>query len=506
MCGIFGVVASSQGRFSPEGIQDAVKNLFLLSESRGKEASGIAISFDEEIHILKQAEPASSLIRGKPYRELLEKFLLKHPERDTKQSSTLTILGHSRLVTNGSQEHHNNNQPIITSGTVGIHNGIIVNDSDLWKQFPEITRAHEVDTEVLLSLIRHFISQGETVVRATQDAFALIQGAASIAVLFEDLNYLLLATNNGSLYTSTNQTQDAFLFASESFILQKLLSKAALQTVFPDGAPLQVRPGNGYLLNLNSLEASHFSLHERDTSNSVRVNGVRRRIVDSYAPPETPQKTLGTAPAFGKLPQNIDDCYHHVRKHVSQLRRCSRCILPETMPFISFDEQGVCSYCRAYQPIELLGHDAFEKTLAPHRKSSGEPDCVVAFSGGRDSSYGLHYIKAVLGMNPLAYTYDWGMVTDLARRNISRMCGQLGVEHILISADLRKKRDNVRKNVSAWLKKPDLGLIPLFMAGDKQFFYHANKLKEQYEINAIVFSENRLETTNFKTGFLRRKA
>ena len=28
------------------------------------------------------------------------------------------------------------------------------------------------------------------------------------------------------------------------------------------------------------------------------------------------------------------------------------------------------------------------------------------------------------------YTYDWGMVTDLGRRNISRMCADLGVENI----------------------------------------------------------------------------
>ena len=98
----------------------------------------------------------------------------------------------------------------------------------------------------------------------------------------------------------------------------------------------------------------------------------------------------------------------------------------------------------------------------------------------------LHYVAKVLGMKPIAYTYDWGMVTDLARRNISRMCGELGVEHILISADIRKKRENIRKNVSAWLRKPDLGTIPLFMAGDKQFFYYANLLRKQMNIGPVT--------------------
>ncbi len=72
------------------------------------------------------------------------------------------------------------------------------------------------------------------------------------------------------------------------------------------------------------------------------------------------------------------------------------------------------------------------------------------------------------------------MVTDIARRNISRMCGKLGIEHILLSADIRTKRKNIRKNVLAWLKRPSLGTIPLFMAGDKQFFYFANKLQNKW--------------------------
>ena len=63
---------------------------------------------------------------------------------------------------------------------------------------------------------------------------------------------------------------------------------------------------------------------------------------------------------------------------------------------------------------------------------------------------------------------------------ISHECAvSLGVEHILVSADIRRKRENIRKNVSAWLKRPDLGTIPLFMAGDKQYFYYSKLLQKQ---------------------------
>jgi hypothetical protein len=171
------------------------------------------------------------------------------------------------------------------------------------------------------------------------------------------------------------------------------------------------------------------------------------------------------------------------------------------MPFITFDAEGVCNYCHAYKKIKLHGQQELAERVEPLRRSEGRPECLVALSGGRDSSYGLHYIKNELGLNPIAYTYDWGMVTDLARRNQARLCGRLGIEHVIISADIKRKRQNIRKNIRAWLKNPQLGMIPLFMAGDKQFFYHANQLMKHTDVRTMFFSENKMEKTDFKMGF-----
>src|SRR5262249_48880267 len=136
-----------------------------------------------------------------------------------------------------------------------------------------------------------------------------------------------------------------------------------------------------------------------------------------------------------------------------------------------------------------------------YRRKDGTADAIVAFSGGRDSSYGLHLIKKELGFTPITFTYDWGMVTDLARRNIARMCGQLGIQNILVSADIQKKRDNSRRNVWGWLAKPDLGLVPLFMAGHKHFFKVTNQIKRQTNIALDLWCANPLENTDFKSGF-----
>ena len=114
----------------------------------------------------------------------------------------------------------------------------------------------------------------------------------------------------------------------------------------------------------------------------------------------------------------------------------------------------------------------------------------------------IHFIiKKELYFNPIAFTYDWGMVTDLARRNIARVCGKMGVENIIVSADIRWKRKNIRDNIIAWMKYPSLGMIPLFMAGDKFFFQYTNELKKKTGIKLNIWGINNLENTEFKTGF-----
>ncbi len=178
-------------------------------------------------------------------------------------------------------------------------------------------------------------------------------------------------------------------------------------------------------------------------------------------------------------------------------------MLPETYPFVDFDAQGVCHYCRTWKKIEPKGMQALLDAVEPYRSKDGSPDVIVAYSGGRDSSWGLHFTKKVLGMNPIAYTYDWGLVTDLARRNCARVCGKLGVEHIIRSADIPMKRRNVRRNVEAWLKKPELGMVPLFMLGDKEYYQVARDLRKETGIKLIIMcTGNMIEDAPYKTGLM----
>ena len=71
---------------------------------------------------------------------------------------------------------------------------------------------------------------------------------------------------------------------------------------------------------------------------------------------------------------------------------------------------------------------------------------------------------------------------------------------ILVSADIAWKRENIRKNVLAWLSQPHLGMVPLFMAGDKFFYYYCDQVRKQTGVRLNIWGVNPLENTDFKVG------
>ncbi|RCV66045.1 Glucosamine 6-phosphate synthetase [Methanophagales archaeon] len=490
MCGIFGILVTENSDFSPVIIKRMLNSLFKLSESRGKESAGLAIRTKEAIQVYKAPIAASHLIHTIRYKQVINRVF--------NCDRSMAIIGHSRLVTDGLQTRNNNNQPVIKNGAVGIHNGIIVNVTELFKRFSSMERRYDVDTEVILSLIQEFRNERKSLITSVQDTFRYIEGAASIAALFDDTNNVLLATNTGSLYTCMNQDAGIFVFASERYILEKLLKKRDFKGLLAIAEIDPVKPWHGNIINSDELDLKHFAFNDT-VDPDIPQKGISEKLTINDLSPVDSHVAINprSKPNDTKLRGLLID----TSAAVSKLRRCTRCVLPETVPGIEFDEDGVCNFCRNYKRINVNGEYALKEIIAPYRSKNGEPDCIVALSGGRDSSYALHHIKNVLKMDPIAYTYDWGMVTDLARRNQARLCGELGVEHIVVSADINRKRRNIRKNVNAWLKKPDLGTVPLFMAGDKQYFYYMNKLAKQTGIGLIIFGENLLERTDFKSGF-----
>jgi len=503
MCGIFGLIANNSSNISLAKSAKIIKKLFILSESRGKESAGIAIknTADKKIQVLKHSIPASKLVKSTDYKDFWANTVKSCFGDDQKLKSQIALIAHARLVTNGSLENNNNNQPVIKNNSVAVHNGIITNIDELWNKYSQLNRAFEVDTEVFIAIINHYIAQGKSIIDAVQLTFQEIKGTASTALLFSEYDKVVLASNNASLFYALNQEKGILIFASENYILQKAIYDLDLKQEFKISDSIWSSPFSGMLIDLKTFVIDKFNLKENNNAAVTETNITPDEIINHSADKSVDfdvikkhVELLRLSPLRNLLQFNIEA--------INKLKRCTKCLLPETFPFIKYDEHGVCNYCHKYIVKKQGAREhEFKDLMKQYLNKDGKPDCIVPFSGGRDSSYGLHYIFHELKLKPITFTYDWGMVTDLARRNIARICGKLGIENILVSADIKNKRRNIKLNVEAWLKKPELGMIPLFMAGDKQFFYYVNVIKRQTNIPLNIWMSNALEDTNFKVGF-----
>lgn len=116
-------------------------------------------------------------------------------------------------------------------------------------------------------------------------------------------------------------------------------------------------------------------------------------------------------------------------------RRCARCLIPESFPGLDLGPNGLCAACKKTPPEDRLAGD--RRTLraeleeALDRRRGARPyEAIVAFSGGKDSSYTLRYLSEELGLRCLAITVDNGFVARGARENCTRVCDSLGVDHV----------------------------------------------------------------------------
>ncbi len=486
MCGIFGWIVGVDAQIDQKTYVSGLKELFLLSETRGKEASGICVANDQEVVVYKDCIRAREFIKKDNFANAIKLI--------NNQKSFLTF-GHARMITNGS-DNNDNNQPVVRNDLICIHNGIIVNDSKIWNDNSDMKRDAEVDTEVLLALMEKY-KYKDDMENAFLKALQNIQGSLSIALMDKASEYILLYTNVGSLYVVYSKNSKMLLFASERYILKQMICRKNLQKYFNINSIMQVKAKEGLWVNSHNCKVKKLGDKRNDDIKLLSSMTRKSILISSSEKKMKPVSEMVYQNRFNEVEKLIDVDLDKI----NGLRRCSKCLLPETFPGITFDKNGECSICKTYKKKHLKGTEELKRVLNANRNSESYYDCIVPLSGGRDSCYMLHYIVKELGMKPVAYTYDWGMVTDLARRNIQRMCSALEVEHILISADIAKKRKNVQLNVNAWLKSPSLATVPLFMAGDKQFFYYAQLLKKQMKVDNIIFGMNDLEETQFKVRF-----
>lgn len=119
-------------------------------------------------------------------------------------------------------------------------------------------------------------------------------------------------------------------------------------------------------------------------------------------------------------------------------RMCTRCATTSDYPNVTFNENGVCSICIKFdkykdEVMKYFKPSSEFKSIVNKCKNAkgGKYDCVLLYSGGKDSSYVLYKLVEE-GLNILAFTFDNGFISDEAFDNINRITKKMGVDSIIL--------------------------------------------------------------------------
>lgn len=121
--------------------------------------------------------------------------------------------------------------------------------------------------------------------------------------------------------------------------------------------------------------------------------------------------------------------------------------MPSTRPRIAFNSTGICNACRYKKKSNKTNFKqreaALKKLFKACKSKNSKYDCIVPWSGGKDSSYVAYQLKFKYGANPLLVTFSPLIPSEIGEHNRNELI-KLGFDHILVSPN---------KKISSYLSK-----------------------------------------------------
>jgi N-acetyl sugar amidotransferase len=126
------------------------------------------------------------------------------------------------------------------------------------------------------------------------------------------------------------------------------------------------------------------------------------------------------------------------------MQYCTKCLMPNSRPRIVFDNDGVCNACRhaenKHEHIDWAARrKEFLEIIGRYKRDDGFWDCIVPWSGGKDSSSIAYKLKFEFGLNPLLVTFSPQLPTEIGNHNREQMI-RLGFDHVFFRPDQRVHR------------------------------------------------------------------
>jgi N-acetyl sugar amidotransferase len=116
------------------------------------------------------------------------------------------------------------------------------------------------------------------------------------------------------------------------------------------------------------------------------------------------------------------------------MRYCTKCCFPAISATpLTFDENGICSGCRASELKNKINWDErkqFFKELVDEYRTNDYYDCVLPVSGGKDSYFAAHICKE-FNLKPLMVTYHGNNYMKEGEKNLQKMRNVFDADHII---------------------------------------------------------------------------
>jgi len=161
--------------------------------------------------------------------------------------------------------------------------------------------------------------------------------------------------------------------------------------------------------------------------------------------------------------------------------------MPTTKPGLILNEDGICNACLHAEMKKDIDYDQrFEELkhlCEKYRRNDSYYDCIIAVSGGKDSTYQTYIFKEILGMNPLLIsTGDPFSKTNAGRHNIQNICDAFNCD--LISLQLSPNL--VKRMVKIAFEEFGSPTWPI----DRAIYCYPVKMAINMKIPLIVYGEN----------------
>ena len=168
---------------------------------------------------------------------------------------------------------------------------------------------------------------------------------------------------------------------------------------------------------------------------------------------------------------------------------CTKCVMPSTRPGITFNEEGICSACQAYENRKKIDYgkrySKLEQLCNKYRGMNGANgyDCMIAVSGGKDSHFQVYVMKELMHMNPLLVTVEDNFpMTNAGIHNLKNISEAFGCDIISMKPNIRVQKIIMRKTFEKYGK-------PTYFL-DRYIYTYPLHMALKFNTPLLVYGEN----------------